>query len=136
MNFWQVFPRIMAGICVAVALAILYYSYIAFYYSYDAFGLEDVATGVLAALGIYLLARGLWLRKRLALWVWFLTIPVSFPASFVLLYGAFDGGPPIGAPPNWVLFLEATSPIPFSIITSALLYLAYKKFPGTVTEKA
>ncbi len=117
------------------ALLVLYYSYQAFYNSYASFGIGNVIGGVAVALGLYLLARGFWFRKRLALWVWFLTIPISFPATWVALYGAFDGGPPPGSPPDWVLYLLATSPILLSIITSALLFFAYKKVPTTVSQE-
>lgn len=134
MNPWQTFLKIWAGVCVLAGFCVLYYSYQSFYNHYEVGGISVMIGGIITAFGLYLLGRGFWFRRKLSLWAWFLTIPLAFPVSFMFLYGAFDGGPPLGAPPNWVLFLEATLPIPFAIITSILLAIAYKKVPSSASD--
>ncbi|MEX2012519.1 MAG: hypothetical protein WD970_02055 [Patescibacteria group bacterium] len=86
-------------------------------------------TTLIISLGIGILQRRLW-----SAWAWIMIVLLSFPASFVVGYGLFDGGPPYPYP-IWLGYVFAFLPIIVSFAVWVLLIVAFRKLKPAVDDK-
>jgi|GEM_PF-5194526 len=68
---------------------------------------------------------GVYQRRAWSQWAWLIIVLLSFPATFVLGYGLFDGGPPYPYP-VWLGAAIAIAPIPVAIVLWGLLIKAFR----------